>query len=58
MAKHFGAQHVKNGYAAMGNARGRPIYKGINAKRTIADAIAQERARGARMAAASQKRKK
>lgn len=57
MAKHFGPQHVKNGYAAMGNAMGRPIYKGINTLRTTAQAIASERAKAARMANAKGKKK-
>lgn len=30
MSKHFGPQHVKNGYAAMGNSRRRPKYKKLN----------------------------
>jgi hypothetical protein len=50
MARHFGPQHVKNGYAAMGNALGRPIYKGINSQKTIAEAIALERERAKRQA--------
>lgn len=57
MARHFGRQHVRNGYAAMGNAMGRPMYKGINSTKTIAQAIAQERARAVRMAAAAKKKK-
>lgn len=56
MAKHFGAQHVKNGYAAMGGALGRPIYSGVKAGQSISEAIAAERRRAARMAAASKKK--
>ena len=56
MAKHFGAQHIKNGYAAMGGALGRPKYSGVNSGKSIAEAIAAERRRAARMAAASKKK--
>lgn len=57
MSRHFGAQHVRNGYAAMGKARGRPIYGGINSTKSIAQSIAEERARAKRMAAASGSKK-
>ncbi|WP_186239469.1 hypothetical protein [Burkholderia gladioli] len=57
MARHFGAQHLKSGYSAMGNAMGRPMYKGINKDRSIAESIAAERAKAARMANASKKKK-
>lgn len=57
MARHFGPQHIKNGYAAMGNARGRPIYKGVNKLRTVAQAIAEARHAAARAAARSVKKK-
>ena len=56
MAKHFGAQHVKNGYAAMGGSLGRPIYSGVNTGKSIAESIVAERRRAARMAAASKKK--
>jgi hypothetical protein len=56
MAKHFGAQHVKNGYASMGGALGRPVYGGVNTGKSIAESIAAERRRAARMAAASKKK--
>jgi len=55
MARHFGPQHVKNGYAAMGPAIGRPMYKGINANKTIAEAIAAERRKAAKAAAIKKK---
>ena len=55
MAKKFTAQHMRNGYAAMGGALGRPIYKGINSKRSIGEAIAAERAAAAREAARRKK---
>lgn len=57
MARRFGAQCIKNGYAAMGNAIGRPRYKGMDHTRTIADSIAAERQKAARMANASKKKK-
>lgn len=57
MARHFGAQHMHNGYAAMGNALGRPIYKGVNSGRTIAEAIAAERRKAAREAAVKRGKK-
>jgi hypothetical protein len=56
MAKHFGAQHIKNGYSAMGNALGRPVYSGVNTGKSIAESIAAERRRAARMAAAGKKK--
>lgn len=55
MARHFGPQHIKNGYAAMGGALGRPIYKGINHHKTIADAIAAERRKAAKAASIKKK---
>lgn len=57
MARHFGAQHVKNGYAAMGGSLKRPIYSGINSGMSVAQSIARERAKAAREAA-SRKTKK
>lgn len=56
MARHFGPQHIKNGYAAMGGSLRRPLYAGVNAGKTIAESIAAERRRAARMAAASKKK--
>ena len=52
MARHFGAQHMRDGYAAMGGNKRRPIYGGSNTKRSVADAIAAERAKAAREARA------
>lgn len=57
MARHFGAQHMRNGYAAMGGNLKRPIYGGVNTKRSVADAIAAERAKAAREARAKAKKK-
>lgn len=57
MARHFGAQHMKNGYAGMGGAKGRPIYN-IRGVRTVAEGIAAERRKAARMAAANKGKKK
>lgn len=51
MARHFGAQCIKNGYAAMGSAMGRPVYKGASG-RNIHEAIAAERAKAEREARA------
>ena len=56
MARHFGPQHIKNGYAAMGKALGRPMYSGVNTGKSIAEAIASERRKAARIAAASKKK--
>ena len=57
MARHFGAQHVKNGYAAMGGALHRPIYAGINSGRSIGEAIAAEARKAQRMANAKKSKK-
>lgn len=57
MARHFSPQHIKNGYSAMGGALRRPIYGGVNGQRTVAEAIAAERNKAARMAAAAKKKK-
>jgi hypothetical protein len=57
MARHFGAQHMHNGYAAMGGALGRPIYKGASTGKTIAESIAAERRKAAREAAARKNKK-
>lgn len=54
MARHFGAQHMHNGYAAMGNSRKRPRYAGLTG-RTIAQSIARERAKAARAASIKKK---
>lgn len=56
MARHFGPQHIKNGYAAMGNSRGRPRHKGAS-NRSVAESIAAARRTAARIAAASSKKK-
>ncbi|MGL4649576.1 MAG: hypothetical protein ACRC1H_09220 [Caldilineaceae bacterium] len=56
MSRHFGAQHIRNGYAAMGGALRRPIYGGVNSGKTIAEAIQAERRKAARIAAASKKK--
>lgn len=58
MAKRFTAQHMHNGYAAMGGSLQRPIYAGVNQGRSIAEAIQSERAKAARMAKAMQGKKK
>lgn len=49
MAKRFSAQHTKNGFAAMGNNRARPRYKGLGGL-TVAESIARERQKAARAA--------
>lgn len=51
MARHFGPQHMRNGYAEMGGAKGRPIYAGVTKKRSVADAIAAARRQAAKEAA-------
>ena len=56
MAKRFGAQHGKNGYAAMGGNKSRPIYAYANRKRSVADAIAHARNVASRQAAATKKK--
>jgi hypothetical protein len=56
MPKHFGAQHVQNGYAAMGNHANRPRYAGMS-NRSVADSIAAERRKAAREAAARKAKK-
>jgi hypothetical protein len=53
--RHFGPQHLKNGYAGMGSALGRPYYSGAT-QRTVADAIAAARRTAAREAAARKKK--
>jgi hypothetical protein len=49
MAKRFGAQHARDGYAAMGGAMARPIYKSTGG-RDIKAAIEAERRKAARAA--------
>lgn len=56
MPRRFGAQNIANGYAAMGGNLARPIHKGFDSGRTVAESIAAERAKAARMAAASKKK--
>lgn len=56
MARHFGPQHVRNGYAAMGQSAARPLYAGFRRKRTVAEAIAAARRAAAREAAAKKKK--
>lgn len=56
MARRFTAANIVNGYAAMGGALRRPIYKNATSGRTIAQAIQEERARAARIARASKKK--
>lgn len=48
---------MRNGYAAMGGAMRRPIYAGVNAGVTVAQAIARERVTAARMARALKNKK-
>lgn len=57
MARHFGPQHCKNNYAAMGGAKGAPNYGWMNKNRSVAASIDAERRKAARMAAASKKKK-
>lgn len=52
MSKRFGAQHVANGYAAMGGSLRRPRYSNASGL-SVADSIAK-----ARHAAASEARRK
>jgi hypothetical protein len=44
----FTKANTSNGYAAMGNNLSRPHYAGMNNTRTVAEAIAAERAAAAR----------
>lgn len=57
MARHFGPQNMRNGYAAMGKSKLRPVYAGSNGGKSVAEAIAAERARAARIAKANTKKK-
>ena len=58
MARHFGAQHCKNNYAAMGGAIGAPNYGWMNRNRSIAASIESERRKAERMRKASTKKAK
>lgn len=58
MPRHFGAQHTRNGYAAMGNSLRRPRYRGVNRNKSVAQAISEERARAVRIAKANSGKKK
>lgn len=44
----FTKANTRNGYAAMGNNKRRPYYAGMNNSRSVAEAIAAERAAAAR----------
>lgn len=46
MAKKFGAQHMRNGYAAMGGSLARPIYADVKG-RDVRAAIEAERRKAA-----------
>lgn len=54
--KRFTRRHIRNGYAAMGNSMRRPHYKGVSG-RSVAEAIAAERRKAAREAAAKRNKK-
>jgi len=56
MARHFGPQHIKNGYAAMGGSMRRPQHAGVNSGVSVAESISRERNKAARMAAAQKKK--
>lgn len=49
MARHFGPQNMRNGYAAMGGALRRPMHKGAS-NRSVAESIAAARNAAARQA--------
>jgi hypothetical protein len=57
MAKHFGANNMHNGYAAMGNSLQRPRHKGVRS-RSVAQAIAAARASAAKQSRISAGKKK
>lgn len=57
MTRHFGAQHIANGYAAMGKHPRRPIHKGTNTGRSVAESIAAERHKAVREANARKSNK-
>lgn len=50
MPRHFGPHNIANGYAAMGSSLRRPRYAGLDSTKSVAQAIAEERARAARQA--------
>lgn len=49
MPRHFGPQHMKNGYAAMGNSLKRPRYSNASGL-SVGESIARARAAAARQA--------
>lgn len=49
MARHFGAQHIQNGYAGMGGNLKRPIHK-RGSTRSVAESISAARKAAARAA--------
>lgn len=55
MSRRFTAQHAANGYAAMGGHRKRPRTKG-HSNDSVAESIARERNKAARMSAATKKK--
>lgn len=55
MSRHFGPQHARNGYAAMGGALRQPRVSNPSG-RTVADAIAAARRTAVREAAAKKKK--
>lgn len=57
MSKRFSAQHVANGYAAMGDSLRRPRYAGVNSQMTVAESIARARRAAAMEAKRSAKKK-
>lgn len=56
--RHFGPQHLTNGYAEMGGALHRPYYAGLTKKRSVHEAIAEARRQAAAEARRSAKGKK
>lgn len=56
MPRRFGPQNIKNGYAAMGGNKRRPIYPSVQ-NRSVSEAIAAAKRTAARMAAASKSKK-
>lgn len=56
MPRHFGPQHAKNGYAAMGGSMRQPRYSNPSG-RSVAESIAAARRVAAREAAAKTKKK-
>lgn len=57
MSKRFSAQHVANGYAAMGGSLRRPCYAGVNKQMTVAESIARARRAAAMEAKRTAKKK-